>query len=140
MCKKLHTAFPIARRHRGLVHGRLKAIQLLRNRISHHEPFLKVANALYTGDGVITLPEVLECDFSAKCAAFHALDERIYHSLRIAEALVDGKVQSRADLQGPKLSNTVASGTRRRSRNATTRGQLNLLSAYSHVACLFRLP
>jgi hypothetical protein len=59
--KKLHTAFPNARRHRGLIHDRLKAIQLLRNRISQHEPVLTAANALYTGDGVITLPEVLEC-------------------------------------------------------------------------------
>ena len=31
------------------------------NHISHHEPVLTAANALYTGDGVITLPEVLEC-------------------------------------------------------------------------------
>lgn len=59
--RKLHSAFPNARRQRGQIHDRLKAIQLLRNRISHHEPVLTAANALYTGDGVITLPEVLEC-------------------------------------------------------------------------------
>jgi hypothetical protein len=58
---KLHTAFPNARRHRGLIHERLKAIQLLRNRISHHEPILTASNALYNGDGLLTLPEVLEC-------------------------------------------------------------------------------
>jgi hypothetical protein len=59
--RKLHSAFPNARRQRGQIHDRLKAIQLLRNRISHHEPVLTAANALYTGDGVITLAEVLEC-------------------------------------------------------------------------------
>jgi hypothetical protein len=38
----------------------LKAIQLLRNRVSHHEPVLTAANAIYNGDGVLTLPELLE--------------------------------------------------------------------------------
>jgi hypothetical protein len=33
----------------------------LRNRISHHEPVLTSGNILYTGDGVIALPQVLEC-------------------------------------------------------------------------------
>jgi hypothetical protein len=59
--RQLHTAFPNARRHRRLIHERLKNIQLLRNRISHHEPVLTGGNALYNGDGVITLPEVHEC-------------------------------------------------------------------------------
>lgn len=59
--RKLNAAFPNARRHRSLIHERLKAIQLLRNRISHHEPVLTSGNVLYTGDGVIPLPEVLEC-------------------------------------------------------------------------------
>jgi hypothetical protein len=59
--RKLNAAFPNARRHRSLVHERLKAIQLLRNRISHHEPVLTSGNVLYTGDGVIALSEVLEC-------------------------------------------------------------------------------
>ena len=59
--RKLHTAFPNARRHRAAIHDRLKVIQLLRNRISHHEPVLTSANALYTGNGVIPLPEVIEC-------------------------------------------------------------------------------
>lgn len=58
--RKLHTAFPNAHRHRKFIHQRLKAIQLLRNRISHHEPVLTAANAVYNGDGVITLPELLE--------------------------------------------------------------------------------
>jgi hypothetical protein len=59
--RKLHRAFPNARRRRAVIHGRLKAIQLLRNRISHHEPILTAANALYNGDGVLTLPQLLEC-------------------------------------------------------------------------------
>ena len=46
----LHKAFPNARRHRRLIHERLKSIQLLRNRISHHEPVLTAANALYNGE------------------------------------------------------------------------------------------
>ena len=61
MDQKLSTAFPNARRHRALIHERLKAIQLLRNRLSHHEPILTASNALYTGDGVITLVEIHEC-------------------------------------------------------------------------------
>lgn len=59
--RRLHTAFPHARRHRKLIHERLKNIQLLRNRISHHEPVLTGSNTLYNGDGVITLAEVHEC-------------------------------------------------------------------------------
>jgi hypothetical protein len=57
---KLHRAFPNARRPRALIHKRLKAIQLLRNRISHHEPVLTVANSIYHGAGVLTLPELVE--------------------------------------------------------------------------------
>jgi len=59
--RKLHMAFPNARRLRASIHGRLKAIQLLRNRISHHEPVLTAASALYNGDGFLTPPELLEC-------------------------------------------------------------------------------
>jgi hypothetical protein len=59
--QKLHVAFPNAHRHRRLIHDRLKAIQLLRNRISHHEPVLTATNALYNGNSVITLPDLLEC-------------------------------------------------------------------------------
>ena len=59
--RKLHPAFPNAHRHPKLIHGRLKAIQLLRNRISHHERVLTAANAIYNGDGLIALPQLLEC-------------------------------------------------------------------------------
>ena len=59
--RKLNVAFPNARRHRQLVHERLTAIYLLRNRIAHHEPVLTSNNGLYTGDGIIFLPQVLEC-------------------------------------------------------------------------------
>lgn len=59
--KKLYMAFPNAHRPRAAIHQRLKAIQLLRNRISHHEPVLTASNTLYNGDAFLTLPEVLEC-------------------------------------------------------------------------------
>jgi hypothetical protein len=59
--QKLYTAFPNGPRDRKRIHERLKALQLLRNRISHHEPVLTSSNNLYTGDGVISLPELLEC-------------------------------------------------------------------------------
>lgn len=59
--KKLNKAFPHARRDRGQIHRRLKAIQRLRNRISHHERVLTSANAVYYGDGYLTLEEIMEC-------------------------------------------------------------------------------
>jgi hypothetical protein len=59
--KRLYTAFPNGPRDRRLIHERLKSVQLLRNRISHHEPVLTSSNHLYTGDGIISLPELLEC-------------------------------------------------------------------------------
>jgi Abi-like protein len=59
--RKLHAAFPHARRHRSLIHERLKQIQLLRNRISHHEPVLTAANVVYNGDTVLSVPQLLEC-------------------------------------------------------------------------------
>ena len=59
--RKLYTAFPNSRRHRRLIHERLKAIQLLRNRISHHEAVLTSVNVLYKGDGFLTLAELFEC-------------------------------------------------------------------------------
>ena len=59
--RKLYTAFPNGPRDRKFIHGRLKAAQLLRNRISHHEPVLPSADSLYTGDGVLTLPQLIEC-------------------------------------------------------------------------------
>jgi hypothetical protein len=46
----------------GVIHQRLKAVQLLRNRISHHEPVLTASNKLYNGAAtLLELPEVLEC-------------------------------------------------------------------------------
>jgi hypothetical protein len=59
--QKLNAAFPYARRHRSLIHERLKAIQLLRNRISHHEPVLTAGDVVYNGTGVLSLPQLLEC-------------------------------------------------------------------------------
>jgi hypothetical protein len=59
--QKLHTAFPNARLQMKFIHRRLKAIQLLRNRISHHEPVLTASNKLYNGAALLSLPEVLEC-------------------------------------------------------------------------------
>lgn len=58
--RKLNAAFPHARRHRSDIHDRLKAIQLLRNRISHQEPVLTSENVLYTGHRTISPAEVLE--------------------------------------------------------------------------------
>jgi hypothetical protein len=57
---QLHKAFPNARRHRELIHERLKAIPLLRNRISHHERVLTAADGFYNGAGFLRLPELLE--------------------------------------------------------------------------------
>jgi hypothetical protein len=58
--RKLHTAFPNTRLTMKLIHQHLKAIQLLRNRISHHEPVLTSSNRFYNGDSLISLLEVLE--------------------------------------------------------------------------------
>jgi hypothetical protein len=59
--RRLRTAFPHTKLDQPAIHQRLKTVQLLRNRISHHEPILTSANALYNGDGVITLVQLLEC-------------------------------------------------------------------------------
>ncbi len=60
--RKLNKAFPNARLQMGVIHQRLKAVQLLRNRISHHEPVLTASNKLYNGAAtLLELPEVLEC-------------------------------------------------------------------------------
>lgn len=59
--QKLHTAFPNARLHRSKIHDRLKEIQLIRNRISHHEPIITASNAIYNGDALTPLPDLLEC-------------------------------------------------------------------------------
>jgi len=59
--RKLNRAFPNTKRTRGQIHERLKEIQLLRNRISHHERIITSSNAVYNGDGFLTLNEVIEC-------------------------------------------------------------------------------
>jgi hypothetical protein len=59
--RKLHAAFPNARGvQRSVIHDRLKAIQLLRNRISHHEPVITSSNRLYNGVDFLTLDEILD--------------------------------------------------------------------------------
>ena len=59
--RKLSAAFPQTSKPRGDIHLRLKAVQLLRNRISHHERILTSQRKLYTGYALLTLTEVLEC-------------------------------------------------------------------------------
>jgi hypothetical protein len=54
-------SFTIVPVRQDVVHTRLKAIQLLRNRISHHEPVLTSTNVVYNGDTTLTLVELLEC-------------------------------------------------------------------------------
>jgi hypothetical protein len=58
---KLNAAFPNTRLTRDLIHMRLKDIQLLRNRISHHEPVLTSRNVIYNGCKTLTLSDLLEC-------------------------------------------------------------------------------
>jgi hypothetical protein len=58
--QKLHKAFPNTSLRRNDIHDRLKEIQLIRNRVSHHEPVLTASNALYNGNALTTLPAVLE--------------------------------------------------------------------------------
>lgn len=59
--RKLSAAFPNATRSRQNIHARLKEIQLLRNRISHHERILTSRNKLYNGRTLLALDDVLEC-------------------------------------------------------------------------------
>jgi hypothetical protein len=59
--RKLNAAFPNTRFTRDVIHTRLKAIQLLRNRISHHEPVLTSGNVVYNGDTTLSLSDLLEC-------------------------------------------------------------------------------
>jgi hypothetical protein len=59
--KRLSTAFPNTTLRRDQIHQRFKIVQLLRNRISHHEPILTTRNTLYTGHDLLTLVELLEC-------------------------------------------------------------------------------
>jgi hypothetical protein len=57
--RRLSAAFPNTTSPRHDVLTRLKEIQRLRNRISHHERILTSRGKLYTGGGFLTLPEVL---------------------------------------------------------------------------------
>ena len=59
--RRLFKAFPNTSLHRKKIHERLKTIQRLRNRISHHEPVLTSSNRLYAGYDLLTLAELLEC-------------------------------------------------------------------------------
>jgi hypothetical protein len=59
--RKLNKAFPYAKRERGQIHRRLKEIQLLRNRISHHERIITSSDVVYNGNGYLTLDEIVEC-------------------------------------------------------------------------------
>lgn len=57
----LRNAFPHTSTRRDQVHDRLKVIQRLRNRISHHERVLTSNNTLYAGFDFITRAQVVEC-------------------------------------------------------------------------------
>ena len=60
--QKLNRAFPnAAGKTRFDIHERLKAIHLLRNRLSHHEPILTAANGVYNGNLILPLPHLTEC-------------------------------------------------------------------------------
>lgn len=69
--RKLNAAFPNTRLTRDLIHTRLKAIQLLRNRISHHEPVLTSGHAFYNGNMMLTLSDLLECVQWVCCDTTH---------------------------------------------------------------------
>jgi hypothetical protein len=58
--RKLSDAFPNTARDRPQIHARLKDVQHLRNRISHHERMTS-RNKIYTGDASPTVAQVLEC-------------------------------------------------------------------------------
>lgn len=57
----LRHAFPHALARRDLIHDRLKIIQRLRNRMSHHERVLTSNNTFYAGFDCLRLPELVEC-------------------------------------------------------------------------------
>ena len=59
--RKLNAGFPNTRFTRDVIHLRLKSIQLLRNRISHHEPVLTAGNVVYNGDTFVRLHDLIEC-------------------------------------------------------------------------------
>ncbi len=59
--RKLSGAFPNTAMRRDQVHQRLKIIQALRNRISHHEPVLTSTKKIYADRAsMLTVPELLE--------------------------------------------------------------------------------
>jgi hypothetical protein len=57
----LRNAFPNATLPRDQIHARLKTIQRLRNRISHHERVLTSKNVLYAGFDFITPAQLVQC-------------------------------------------------------------------------------
>jgi hypothetical protein len=57
----VYTAFPHAAQARNLIHSHLKAVQRLRNRISHHERILTSRRRFNTGDTFLSLIAVLQC-------------------------------------------------------------------------------
>jgi hypothetical protein len=61
MGKKLLKAFPNTNNKRNVIHRRLKDLQILRNRISHHERIVTSGQRIYTGYSELTLPQILEC-------------------------------------------------------------------------------
>jgi len=59
--RKLSAAFPNAAMSRDQIHQRLKVVQALRNRISHHEPVLTSSKTLHAGrSSMLSVPELLE--------------------------------------------------------------------------------
>ena len=60
--RKLSAAFPNTTKPRHEIHTRMKEVQRLRNRISHHERILTSRMQFYIGGRVfLTLDQVLEC-------------------------------------------------------------------------------
>jgi hypothetical protein len=59
--RHLGDAFSYTPLGRDKIHERLKIIQALRNRISHHERVLSSRGTIYNGYVWVTLPEVLQC-------------------------------------------------------------------------------
>jgi hypothetical protein len=59
--RKLFGAFPNTALTRDQIHQRLKMVQSLRNRISHHEPVLTSSKVLYAAKtSMLTVAELLE--------------------------------------------------------------------------------
>jgi len=58
--RKLNKASPFAKRKRRQIHGRLREIQLLRNRIFHHEGIITSSKVVYNGNGCPILRALCE--------------------------------------------------------------------------------